>query len=82
MPKIDKCNDLDNDFYNSLPHPFNLLPQIADNKERDIKFLSSLVALSACMPNYQAKYRGSIVYPHLYLFISGASGSGKGDMSA
>jgi len=80
MPKIVKGSYLRKDFYHSLPHPFNLLSQIAEKKEREIKFLSVMVALSACMPNYHTRYRGSKIYPHSYLFISGGSGTGKGDM--
>jgi hypothetical protein len=48
------------------------------NEERDILFLGSIVAISACLPNVYGIYGQHKVHPNLYLFITGQASAGKG----
>jgi hypothetical protein len=49
-----------------------------DQRQKDISLLSSLVAISSCLPNICGYYGDQIVYPNLYVFISAPAASGKG----
>lgn len=65
---------------------FPLLPEFLQNvvlhtntnEERDILFLGSLVAISACLPNVFGIYGQHKVHANLYLFITGQASAGKG----
>jgi len=48
--------------------------------EKDIVLLSSLTILSGCLPNIEGTYFNRNLSPHLYLFVTGPSASGKGSM--
>lgn len=48
--------------------------------EKDILLLSSLTVLSGCLPKIEGNYFNRYLSPHLYLFITGPSASGKGNM--
>ncbi len=46
--------------------------------DADMMLLSSMVSMSACLPNVQGLYANRIVYPNLFLFISAPASAGKG----
>jgi hypothetical protein len=58
-----------------------VLAMAANNEERDVMLLGSLVSLGACLPKYHGFYDGLKMYPHLYLFITGRASAGKGRLS-
>ncbi|MEJ7830763.1 MAG: DUF3987 domain-containing protein [Segetibacter sp.] len=74
----------------ALPNlPNAIFPQIPDflqsvikvataEEERDILFLGSLGAISACFPNLFGIYDGKKVHPNLYLFVTAKASAGKG----
>ena len=57
--------------------PFLRLLAMKQENDRDVAMLSALVTISATLPNYIGKLNGKYFSPHLYLFITGRSGSGK-----
>ncbi len=66
--------------YDDLPEPLNQIILEFEGRERDIVFLSSIVALSACTPGVYFYYGRKKVHPNLYLFIIAPAASGKGEM--
>ena len=71
--------NLPNSFYKQLPYPFTCLLEFDDPVDRDVYFCSMITALGSVMPNYFGSFRDNqAVSPHLYMFIGGESGSGKG----
>lgn len=48
--------------------------------EKDIFCMSALAVLSCCLPNLEGIYFNRPLSPHLFLFITGPSASGKGTM--
>ena len=82
MSKNKNKKRLGTGFYQKLPPPFNYLARIECSQRREAMLLSMLTCMSSCLPNYFGNYRGDgLVTPHLYLFVSGSSGSGKGVLS-
>lgn len=68
--------------YTHLPALLDEITRHHDSpEERDILLLSSLVTLSACMPWVEGVYDERIVFPNLYLFISGKASAGKSKMT-
>ena len=57
--------------------PFYQLLEMKKEKDRDVSMLSALVVMSATLPNYYGKLNGKYLSPHLYLFITGKSATGK-----
>ncbi len=65
--------------YANLPEFFsNLIEKFKKKQEKDLILLSAIVAISACLPNYQGFYDNFYVFPNLYLFIVGNAAHGKG----
>ena len=46
--------------------------------DADMMVLSTLTAVSACLPNVEGRYDRRVVYPNLFLFISAPASAGKG----
>lgn len=68
--------------YDGLPSLLNEITTHHDTAaERDVLLLSALVTLSACLPWVQGIYDERVVYPNLYLFISGEASAGKSKMT-
>ena len=50
-------------------------------EEKDLLLLGSIATLSACLPNIYGIYDGRLVYPNLYLFVTGSAAVGKGRLN-
>lgn len=50
----------------------------ANNQERDLLLLGSLIVVSACLSNVVGKYDRRSYHPNLYLFVVGKASAGKG----
>lgn len=50
----------------------------SDSIEKDVFLIGSLGVLSACLPNVFGKYFKANYSPHIYIFITASSASGKG----
>lgn len=58
----------------------NYINQFPTHKEKEIVFLSLIVGISSTLSFISFKYKGSIYYPMLNLFIVGNAGTNKGLM--
>lgn len=72
---------LPTEIYSDLPE---LLSESADlfqdGVEKDVFLIGAIAVLSGCLPNIQGVYFDESYTPHLYVFITGPAGSGKGKM--
>lgn len=64
-----------------LPEPLKDITQKFTGRERDIVLLSSLGAISSCLPDVWGIYDHKKTCPNLYLFIIAPPASGKGTMN-
>ena len=55
--------------------------QFSDPVEQGVFLYSALGVLSGCLPNFIGCYDGKWVSPHIYIFILGPYGTGKGTMT-
>lgn len=67
--------------YGGLPDLLKQLVEPFEGREKDIVLLSAITTLGVCMPKIKGMYRGSEVYPNLYLFVVAPPASGKGVVS-
>lgn len=77
MSNLIKKKVITDNLYGTLGHFFKHISNMNDHQDRDITFLSALTIISACLPNYHGLYRHKEYSPHLYLFVSGESGTSK-----
>ncbi len=67
--------------YPHLPEFLQKVVAVAtSDEERDILLLSSLVAISACLPKLYGIYDGKKVFSNLFLFVTAQASAGKGRM--
>lgn len=64
--------------FDNIPNFLKVCNIHKNKKERDVVFLTSLVILSACFPNYYGVYDKMEVCSNLFLFIAAPPSSGKG----
>ncbi|GHV68346.1 hypothetical protein FACS1894199_15450 [Bacteroidia bacterium] len=68
--------------YENIP---NFLKQCTEKaisaEDRDLLLLSSLVVISACLPNIYGIYAERNVYPNLFLFVTAQASAGKGRLT-
>jgi len=77
MPKVTKKRFL-KEFIRNLPYPFSQINTFLCPQDIAVALMSAIVHLSGIILKYRSSYNGiKKLYPHLYLFISGPSGSGK-----
>lgn len=76
--KVDNKSNISTDIIPLLPGHLSEFQTIENFAERDISILSSLVGLSACMPNVTSMYRNGLITPHHYFYVVGPPESGKG----
>lgn len=72
---------LGDNLYKKLPGNLQTITEPFIGRERDIVLLSSLGALSNCIPSVYGAYDGDIVYPQLFVIIIAPPASGKGVMN-
>lgn len=70
-------------FTDKLPHPLpafmnDIIARSQNHVDADMLLLSSLTAMSACMPNVEGKYARRRVYPNLFLLLAAPPSAGKG----
>ena len=73
---------LPNEIFNDLP---KLLKDgcaiLTDQTDKEVFFYGALGCLSAVLPNVEGTYDGKTYSPHLYTYIIGTAGIGKGALS-
>lgn len=67
--------------YENLPGVLKNLTDSFSERERDIVLLSSIGALSSCIPNVFGIYDEHKIYPNLFILIIAPPASGKGTMN-
>lgn len=68
--------------YSNLPEILRFVCDIViDQKEKELVLIGALGVISGILPNIIGFYNGTYVYPHLYVYILGKYGSGKGALS-
>lgn len=73
---------LPENIYSLLPDYLQQIMHYANSREdADLLLLSSLVVISACLPNVYGIYGGVTVFPNLFLFVSAQASAGKGRLS-
>ena len=70
-------------FSDKLPHPLpgfmnDVVARSQNAVDADMLILSSLTAISACLPNIEGKYARRRVYPNLFLMLAAPPSAGKG----
>ncbi|WP_282112348.1 DUF3987 domain-containing protein [Maribacter stanieri] len=74
-------NFLSQEIINDLPDELKTIATLFKGREKDMAILSSIVALSACLPNAYGMYDSKKVFPNLFLMIIAPAASGKGVMN-
>ncbi len=80
-PVILKNEYLPEVVYENLPVVLKNLTDSFSERERDIVLLSSIGALSSCIPNVFGIYDEHKIYPNLFILIIAPPASGKGTMN-
>ncbi len=70
-------------FSDKLPHPLpgfmnEVMSRSQNAVDADMLVLSSLTAISACLPNIEGQYARRRVYPNLFLMLAAPPSAGKG----
>lgn len=70
-------------FSDKLPHPMpgfmnDVVARSQNAIDADMLVLSSLTAISACLPNIEGKYARRRVFPNLFLMLAAPPSAGKG----
>lgn len=70
-------------FTDKLPHPLpafmnDIVARSQNAVDADMLLLSSLTAISACLPNIEGKYARRRVYPNLFFLLAAPPSAGKG----
>ena len=70
-------------FSDKLPHPMpgfmnDIVSRSQNAVDADMLVLSSLTAISACLPNIEGKYARRRVFPNLFLMLAAPPSAGKG----
>ena len=70
-------------FTDKLPHQLpafmnDIVARSQNHVDADMLVLSSLTAISACLPNIEGKYARRRVYPNLFLMLAAPPSAGKG----
>ncbi len=72
---------LNKEVYLNLPNSIKRLTDRFSGREKDIVLLSTIGALSSCLPKVYGIYDGKKVYANLYVMVIAPPASGKGVMN-
>lgn len=76
-----KNNPIPESVYETLPPFLKEIVEGFTGRERDVVLVSTVVAISSCLPNVQGQYDRDFVYANLFAVITAPAASGKGVMN-
>lgn len=69
---------MSDEVFDNLPDFLREACLLLDETEREVFLVAALGVLSGCLPKVRGHYDGKFVSPHLYVYLLGGYGTGKG----
>lgn len=72
------CGAMPSEIFDNLPDFLGDACAQLDSTEREVFLVTALGVLSGCLPNIHGHYDGKFYSPHLFVYLLGGYGTGKG----